>query len=970
MLQMSIKGLPLFFLWFLGYLLSANAQLPLPAQPIWVHYNAQNSDLPNELIYKIVADKNGYLWLATDKGLVRYDGKSFRLIPTGRPENFVSVFKTRENILWLFAYSGHTAAINLNTQKVINTDSLYGLNQLEPPTRPYLMGLQDDREITIYQQGSKGKVLIDPQKRKSIFREMSRTTVVNELLARLRIPALLQGYSMQRELDSMFLYNAYGISVKDSFVTIRNKIFVAGKRRTAVLYFNGDDYGISEHIMGFARQGNDLYLGGKIMGLLKITGYFSLARQQQAIVPLLPREPINYIEKDYLDNIWVSAYGNGLFLFPYKDRHTLYYNKEQSGLYSNEVTYVQRFSGGLTAIGYKDAVVDFFRPADSVPVRYPVPVTRTTREVLQMAYTGRKLLLFTGMEAFFAHVNSNGMPDYFRPGPFQKHIGLAPGYKNGRLLNDVFYYASSNGLTKMDTSGAVTWYKDDSERFQQKRICLLPLADTQFYIGTIRGCYLNTTLLPYLRDAQINTLEKVRDRLFLGSNIGTYSLPLNAVFNRDSLRKVSSGPCYAIRYDSAYTYLLETDELVIVQNSTLKTLARFSFKKYRIPFRLTDFYIDGNYVVLAGNRGVFCIPKQDVVQPEPASLPAIRILCSLNGYSPADSIYESRYQKNLSALFELDILDYRNDEWEINYRVSKDGEEIYSQAAVKEEAQINFQPSAPGLYKISYGIRSGYESGERIVTYTLIITPLWYQLWWFRVLLYLLLAVSLFYGLYRWYTYKTGLERRKLQQELHLQELEAQSLFGQLKPHFIFNILTPLQGYFLREEKMEGLNYLDSFSQLMRGLLNGIRDKYAPLQSELDFIQHYLQIQQQRFDHCFQYYIDADLLPDPAKYRVPTLLLQPIVENAIEHGIDKSRKDGMIVIRISETVQTLILSITDNGAGLPDDFVFSDNHALKIISERMQLLAKMKGTGGFRIGPRPDGPGTCVTLTLAKQFKT
>ena len=968
---MGIKELFLVLLVLCGCVLPATAQLPLPAQPIWVHYSSHDSGLPTELIYKIIADRNGYLWLATDKGLIRYDGKSFRLISTGRLEDFVSVFRTREDVLWLFAFSGRTAAIDLNTQKVIHTDSLYGLDQMEPPTGPYLMGVQTDRELMLYRQGSKGKAVVYPQERKSTFRKMSRMTIVEELLTTHGIPDTLNGLSMKWELDSMFLYNAYGISVKDSFITIRNKIFITAREKAAVLYFNGDDYGISEHVMGFARQGDDLYIGGQVMGLQKITGYFSLPRNKQSIVPLLPHEPVNYIEKDYLDNIWVSSYGNGLFLFPYKDRHTLYYSQEHSGLYSNEITFVRRFPQGLTAIGYKDAVVDFYRPPDASPVRYRLPATRATRAVLQVVNTSRTWLLFTAMEAFYARVNSAGLPDHFRVTPFRKHIGLAPGYKNGGLLNQVFYYASSNGLTQIDSSGTLSWYQGDSGRFLQKRICLLPLADNEFYTGTIRGCYRNTTLLPYLQDAQINSLEKVQDWLFLGTNIGVYTIPLNAVFNADSLQEVYPGPCYTIRHDPAFTYLLGTGELVIVQNSTLKTLARFSFKKYSIPFRLTDFYTDSSYVTLAGNRGVFCIPKQDLIRPALPSVPRIHLLCSLNGYSPADSVYQCRFQKNLSALFELDILDYRSDDWKITYKLFRDGEEIYSQAGIKEGGQINFQPSGPGVYKITYVISADYDPEERIVSYTIIITPLWFQQWWARLLLCLLLALALFYGLYRWYRYKTALERTKLQQKLHLQELEAQSLFGQLKPHFIFNILTPLQGYFIREEKIEGLNYLDSFSQLMRGLLNSIRDKYAPLQSELDFLKNYLQIQEHRFGNCFQYRISTDLHLHPGKYLVPTLLLQPIVENAIEHGIDKTRKDGEIEIRITETERMLVITITDNGAGLPPGFVLSDNHALKIISERMQLLAKMKGTGEFHIGPRPDTqPGTCVTLILAKHFKT
>lgn len=963
---MRLKDRLILFLWLCCcWSHRADAQLSLPAQPISVHYTSSNSGLPTGLIYKIIADHNGYLWLATDKGLVQYDGNAFRLIGTGRSEDFVSAFRTTDQMLWLFAFSGHTAAIDLKTQQVINTDSLYGLNRLQPPTRPYLLGLQDSGSIILYQQGSKGKMTVYPGQHKSVFSILNRTAIVEELLTRhhLLVPELKQ------ELDSMFLYNAFGLSVKDSFVTIRNKIYVSGNNGTS-LYFNGEDYGIGEYIMGFARRENDLYLGGQVMGLCKIEGYFSLPRKGQIVVPLLPGQSVNYIEKDYLENIWVSAYGNGLFLFPYKDRRTLHYNKEYSGLYSNDVTCIQRFGSGLTGLGYRQAVADFYQPGFPV-ARYHIPVQRSLKEVLQIVKAGGIWFLFTGLEAFYARTVARGLPGAFRHSFHQKHIGIAPGYKNGKLLNQVFYYASGNGVAKTDSSGMISWHPDDGERFRQKRICLLPLADTLFYIGTIRGCYRNDKLLSYLQDEQINCMEAVGGRLYIGTNTGVYTLPLSATDKPDSLRRLIADPCYAIRTDGEYTYLRCTGELVIIHNASLRIITHFAFRLYRIPFGLSDFYADSNYVTLAGNQGVFCIPREDMIQPRLPSAPRMHILCSLNGYSPADTMYSCPYLNNLSALFQLDILDYGNDDWAITYRVLSNGRELYSQADIKEGTQVNFQPPGPGTYTIEFGIRSDYGTMQRTIAYVLIITPLWYQQWWCRLLLFLLFALFIGYVLYRWYCYRMALERRNLEQQLHLQELEAQSLFGQLKPHFIFNVLTPLQGFFLREEKIEGLNYLDSFSRLMRGLLNGIRDKYAMLQSELDFIQHYLQIQQQRFGHCFSYSITVEPSVDTGKYKVPTLLLQPLVENAIEYGIDKNRKNGHIVIAVTQTEKALVITVTDNGAGLPPGFALRGNHALSIISERLELLARIKGTGGFDIGPNPDGrPGTCVTLLLAKHETT
>jgi sensor histidine kinase YesM len=210
-------------------------------------------------------------------------------------------------------------------------------------------------------------------------------------------------------------------------------------------------------------------------------------------------------------------------------------------------------------------------------------------------------------------------------------------------------------------------------------------------------------------------------------------------------------------------------------------------------------------------------------------------------------------------------------------------------------------------------------------------------------------------------------DRRKLREKLHLHDLESQSLLGQLKPHFIFNILTPLQGFFMSGEKIKGLNYLDSFSRLMRGMLNAIRGRYAPLNTEMEFIKHYLNIQQERFDHCFSYHIDIDPLIDAGQCIIPTLMLQPLVENALEHGIERAGKNGMIKIIIENRTDAIAIKVEDNGKGLPQDFKMKDNHALTIITERVQLMKKITGIGHFSVYNNTDGkPGATALLILTK----
>lgn len=951
----------------------SKAQLPLPAHPVYTHFNSYNSDLPTDLIYRVFADKNGYIWLATDRGLMRYNGKEFRSVATGSTEDFVSAFRTRKGVLWLFAYSGRTAGIDLNTQRVVHTDSAYGLNASNIPIRPYLIGIERNDTVFLAKQSFKYVVVIPPGK-KGYMQKMSSAQFSAQLLQQYGIPAVLNGRNLNAALDSVLIRrNSNGLSVLDSFVIIHNKIFSTNPSRPAMLYFDGAAYGINDCIVSFTLRDGDLYLGTLGgAGFCKIAGFSMLPRGEQTVTRLLPGETVTWVEQDYLHNIWVSTYGNGLFLFSGSDAFTLHYDKATSGLYQDEVTMIRSFPEGINAIGYHNGRIDMYGPSGGRR-SYSIPAREYRKSVLHMERVHNHWLAFTRTEAFSAALVQGAVPypGRFEKSPVRKQSFVVPGYKNGIMRNGTFYYVSSNnGIIEVDTQGALGAHAA-SAYSGAKKISLLPLNDSTFFIGTVRGGYYNTLRLPYLTDAQINSLDTVDQMLLLGTNSGVYAVPLGQARNGKDIRLLSLSPCFALKHDHEFTYVHSTDEMIILENGTWRIAGRFSFKRYVIPFRLNDFYSDGNNLVLAGNRGIFYIPKSNLIHRDTAPEPRIHVLSSLTGYSPADTVYQCPYNKDLSGLFAIDILDYNPAEKEITYRLFKDGEEIYRQTGLPEKGQVNFQPSGPGVYRFEYSVRwrNGYQ--DRTAAYTLILMPLWYQQWWWPPLLILLSLCVVWYLLYRWSLYTTRRNQRKLEQKMYLQELESKSFFGQLKPHFIFNILTPLQGYFIREEKIKGLDYLNSFSSLMRGILNGIRDKYITLQHEISFIEQYLRIQQERFGHCFEYQIIMSPVLAAERYTIPTLLIQPVIENAIEHGIDKTKDGGLIEIRIEETTDALMITIRDNGAGLPPGFVLKENHALKIITERMALLQKMEGVGAFRITTHEGiGQGTTATFLLAKKYKT
>ena len=202
--------------------------------------------------------------------------------------------------------------------------------------------------------------------------------------------------------------------------------------------------------------------------------------------------------------------------------------------------------------------------------------------------------------------------------------------------------------------------------------------------------------------------------------------------------------------------------------------------------------------------------------------------------------------------------------------------------------------------------------------------------------------------------------------QLRMNELESKNLFAQLKPHFIFNVLTPLQSYFINGDDIGGLEYIDNYAKLMRGFLQESRESYISIAKEVDFLKHYLFVQQRRFNNSFTYSFEIDPFLNCSKYVIPTLLFQPIVENAIEHGLNKNGKtDGAVLVKIDLDGNKIKVSVMDNGIGLkPGETFLKSNHAIEIIKERLELIRIKHKTGMFNIRSNGTAPGTTVILEL------
>jgi len=214
--------------------------------------------------------------------------------------------------------------------------------------------------------------------------------------------------------------------------------------------------------------------------------------------------------------------------------------------------------------------------------------------------------------------------------------------------------------------------------------------------------------------------------------------------------------------------------------------------------------------------------------------------------------------------------------------------------------------------------------------------------------------------------YRKYREREVLATQLEAQLAQAQldSLRMQLHPHFLFNTLNGIVGLVRDNKNQAAVSMLVGLSDLLRHALEHSNEQEVELRDELNFIRLYLNIQQMRFSDRLQ--IDLNIDPAVTKAMVPNLLLQPLVENAVRHGLGKSAASGRLGISAEPDNGFLKLSVTDNGAGLPDNWQLKSSSGIGLANTAARLQQLYNGNHRLDIRNRKEG-GVEVLVVIPLQ---
>lgn len=237
--------------------------------------------------------------------------------------------------------------------------------------------------------------------------------------------------------------------------------------------------------------------------------------------------------------------------------------------------------------------------------------------------------------------------------------------------------------------------------------------------------------------------------------------------------------------------------------------------------------------------------------------------------------------------------------------------------------------------------------------------------------IYILLAIA---GLLALVGLIFFIRQQSLNNKKKMLEAEQRLNRARINPHFFFNALASLQSMAMEGGNNQSVvSNLSKFSHIMRETLESTYKDYVTIEQETDFLNEYLELQLARFPDKFTYSIKADANLEPAETLLPAMILQPFVENSIEHGFKGIGYKGHLSIAFKQEGSHLEIFITDNGRGLADSPVEKNGHisrAMQMIRDRIYLLnIKLKTKASFTIENNSDGVGVQVKILLPALYR-
>jgi two-component sensor histidine kinase len=546
-------------------------------------------------------------------------------------------------------------------------------------------------------------------------------------------------------------------------------------------------------------------------------------------------------------------------------------------------------------------------------------------------------------------------------------VSIFPIQKNGKTTDTIWdnYYKRISGFNKKNN----IWEYKILKNVRAKKIVYDSISNSIFVITNL-GLYQISpykTLMPKFKNELIFATQMANSKtiqsLLLLNNGGLLQYK-----NKQTFKEIK-GIKHPIKFIKIVANRIFTaDEQHIYQaqilNDSISFTKIFSFSEPGIINDI-EFNQKTNQLIISTDNGIIFKKQENENTAPDYQFYINEIHVNGNPIEQAKVVELTSNQNNIEINYS--VPDY-NTNTQIYYKINDaDWQPLQSNTRTLSLASLS-----PGKYKILFKINNQTNSNEILIN----INKPWWLSWWFLLLVAMLL-LSIIFGIYKWQIevakQKNNLLLEKIELEKNLHNSMLASIKSQMNPHFLFNALNTIQSFIISEEKKNASNYLSKFSKLTRMILEMSERNKITLNEELQALQLYLDLEKMRFEDLETEVITAiGLHLDEIK--IPSMILQPYVENSIKHGLLHKKGNRKLRITFSKMQQNLKIEIDDNGIGRKKSeelnkikFQKHQSFSTDANLKRIELLNKEQNNIGIEYIDKPDGAGTTVVILLPLQ---
>lgn len=895
--------------------------------PNFKNFTVENN-LPSSECYQVLQDKKGFIWVASDKGVAKFNGYQFEnyTLEDGLPENcIIRMYEDPTGRIWFAGLSGKLAYHKNNRIKSLKINDeiakkmkgglvssmTYYKNTL------WLGTYGTNQSFRISFKNGNPKLIVSKKKKGSsaYLMKFSNNSFIyswSNDINNINTPNFNLNYLTNNKYfiykkiftqPSILNYNVRCTSLDKRYFlfAFTNQLFKINKSNGSIK----SKYLVDQQVLFlFSDSKKGLWVGTRKGGLL----YYSdgkIGKTKPQI--LLKNKSISCITEDREGGFWITSLEDGLFYL-----NDINY-KHITDISSNRVNCITSTRSTLFAgldngnmVTYNGLLLKEIN-LNNNPVN--------ANSIRKIAINNDKSIVVCGTSGIALITNKINW--------CRKNNGYIPCISFIKNKNDhTFWIVGAMAILHCKL------LDDNYYRiaFPTKSYSISQDKKGDLWIGTIEGLYsFDGNNIHYhgkkskLLSKRINDLEIKKETIWMATKeYGVCIKKGNSVYHIGTKNGLPSNICQSLTLESDKIGWIATNKGVckikIVNWNPLKIESRtYNSQNGLISNEINEIDKNGSKVYIASNKGITWF-DENKVKINKASPPIYieKILINKKDF-PVKNNYSLSYDKNNISINYIGLA-YKN-EGKIEYKYRLIGLDTSWNHTQNTIAPFTTLPYGDYTFEVAAKNNDGFWSDVPATVQFSISPPFWHT-WSFRILG----SLSLLGGIYWFLRYRIKIVENRANETARLYqqtvEMEMKFLSSQMNPHFTFNAMNSIQLYMMENEPEKAQKYLVKYSRLMRKVLENNMKKVVKFEDEIEMLTLYMDIESMRFKIQFDHEIKGLDLIKELKISIPPMIIQPYIENAIWHGLSNNRNNkGKIILSFEVIADKIKCTIEDNGVG-------------------------------------------------------